>query len=109
MRARPRRRRRTGGRLMGAFADRPPVPLAVTGLVVLLLVTTLAFNAPAIFAGGTTYQAEFAEAAGLQEDDLVTVAGVEVGRVGAVELAGDRVLVTFTVEDAWVGDETAAS
>jgi phospholipid/cholesterol/gamma-HCH transport system substrate-binding protein len=94
---------------MGAFASRPPVPLAVTGLVALLLVTTLAFNAPAILGGGTTYRAEFAEAAGLQDDDLVTVAGVEVGRVDAVELAGDRVLVTFTVEDAWVGDETAAS
>jgi len=94
---------------MGAFASRPPVPLAVTGLVALLLVFVLAFNAPTVFGGGTTYQAEFAEAAGLQEDDLVTVAGVEVGRVDAVELAGDRVLVTFSVDDAWVGDETAAS
>ena len=94
---------------MGAFASRPPVPSAVTGLVALLLVSVLAFNAPTVFGGGTTYQAEFTEAAGLQEDDLVTVAGVEVGRVDAVELAGDRVLVTFSVDDVWVGDETAAS
>lgn len=94
---------------MPAFSNRPPVPIAVTGLLAILLVTVLAFNGPAIFGGGTTYQAEFSEAAGLQEADLVAIAGVEAGRVDSVELAGDRVLVTFTVDKAWVGDRTSAS
>jgi len=94
---------------MASFSNRAPVPVAITGLLVILLVTVLAFNGPAIFGSGTAYQAEFAEAAGLQSGDLVTVAGVQAGRVDAVELAGDRVLVTFTLEDAWIGDRTSAS
>ena len=59
--------------------------------------------------GGTTYEAEFGEAAGLQGGDKVTIAGVETGRVRSVELAGDHVLVTFTVDDAWLGDRTTAA
>jgi phospholipid/cholesterol/gamma-HCH transport system substrate-binding protein len=88
---------------------RNPVSIAIIGLLAIALVTALAFNGPAVFGGGTTYQAEFAEAAGLSDGDMVTVAGVEAGRVDAVELAGDRVLVTFTVDEAWVGDRTSAS
>jgi phospholipid/cholesterol/gamma-HCH transport system substrate-binding protein len=88
---------------------RGPVGTAIVGLLAILLVTVLAFNGPAIFAPGTTYQAEFREAAGLASGDMVTVAGVEAGRVDSVELAADRVLVTFTVPDAWVGDRTSAS
>jgi phospholipid/cholesterol/gamma-HCH transport system substrate-binding protein len=88
---------------------RGPVPTAVTGLLVIILVAVVAFNAPTIFGGGTTYRAEFGEAAGLQSGDMVTIAGVEAGRVTDVELAGDRVLVTFRVADAWVGDRTSAS
>lgn len=88
---------------------RNPVSTAVVGLLVIVLIVVLAFNGPAIFGGGTTYQAEFTEAAGLDSGDMVTVAGVEAGRVDSVELAGDRVLVGFTVSDAWVGDRTSAS
>jgi phospholipid/cholesterol/gamma-HCH transport system substrate-binding protein len=88
---------------------RNPVGTAVVGLLAIALVLVLAFNGPAIFGGGTTYRAEFSEAAGLTSGDMVTVAGVEAGRVDSVELAGDRVLVTFTVTDAWVGNRTSAS
>lgn len=88
---------------------RGPVPIAITGILVIILTLLVAFNAPRLLGGGTTYQAEFGEAAGLKEGDLVTVAGVEAGRVDSVELAGDRVLATFTVDDAWVGDQTFAS
>jgi virulence factor Mce family protein len=88
---------------------RGPVPIAITGLLVILLLVVLAFNGPKLFGGGTSYSAEFGEAAGLTAGDLVTIAGVEAGRVGSVELAGDRVLVTFDVSDAWVGDRTTAS
>jgi phospholipid/cholesterol/gamma-HCH transport system substrate-binding protein len=89
--------------------QRNPVRTAVIGLLVIVLIVVAAFNAPQLFGGGTTYRAEFSEAAGLTSGDLVTIAGVEAGRVGSVELAGDRVLVTFTVSDAWVGDRTSAS
>jgi phospholipid/cholesterol/gamma-HCH transport system substrate-binding protein len=88
---------------------RRPVPLAVGGLALLAVVVLLAFNAPALFSTATTYRADFTEAAGLQAGDLVTIAGVEAGRVGAVALDGDHVRVSFAVEDAWVGDQTSAS
>ena len=85
-----------------------PVALATIGIVVLLVAGLLAFNGPSLF-GGTTYSAEFTEAAGLQPGDKVPVAGVETGRVRSVELDGDHVLVTFQVDDAWLGDRTTAS
>jgi phospholipid/cholesterol/gamma-HCH transport system substrate-binding protein len=87
---------------------RRPVLLAVVGIVVIAAVAVVAFQAPSIF-GGRTYHAEFSEAAGLQSDDRVTVAGVEVGRVTSVRLAGDHVDVAFRVDGAWVGDRTSAS
>ena len=85
-----------------------PVLLAVVGLVLIAVIAVVAFQAPALF-GGQTYKAEFSEAAGLQSGDRVTVAGVEVGRVTSVALDGDHVDVDFRVDDAWVGDRTAAS
>ncbi|MDT7704554.1 MAG: phospholipid/cholesterol/gamma-HCH transport system substrate-binding protein [Pseudonocardiales bacterium] len=88
---------------------RRPVPLAITGIVLILVVTLLAFNFTTLFGGGTTYKAEFSEAAGLQAGDKVTIAGVEAGRVDTVALDGNYVLVSFDVQDAWVGDATSAS
>ncbi|MFC4942694.1 MCE family protein [Pseudonocardia sp. GCM10023141] len=88
---------------------RRPVPLAVIGIVVILVVVLLAMNGPKLFGGGRSYQAEFSEAAGLTSGALVTIAGVEAGRVDSVKLAGNKVLVGFTVSDAWVGDQTSAS
>jgi phospholipid/cholesterol/gamma-HCH transport system substrate-binding protein len=85
------------------------VPLAITGILVIAALTALAFNATTIFSGATTYLADFTEAAGLHAGDMVTIAGVEAGRVGAVKLDGDHVRVAFAVDDAWVGDQTSAS
>ncbi|MDN5933424.1 MAG: MCE family protein, partial [Pseudonocardia sp.] len=86
-----------------------PVPVALIGIAVIIAVLVGAFTLPALLTRGTIHMAEFSEAAGLQSGDLVTIAGVEAGRVETVELAGDRVLVTFDVKDAWVGDRTTAS
>lgn len=86
-----------------------PVPLAITASLAILLVVLLAFNGKALFGGGTTYRANFGDASGLQAGDQVTVAGVEVGRVTGVELKDGQVLVSFKVQDAWVGDRTVAS
>jgi phospholipid/cholesterol/gamma-HCH transport system substrate-binding protein len=73
---------------------RNPVATAIVGLLAVVLVVVLAFNGPAIFSPGTTYRAEFSEAAGLTSGDMVTVAGVEAvadivvaaGRPGRLEL-----------------------
>lgn len=94
---------------MASLGSRKPVPLAITGMVVLAAVVVLAFNATTIFSSATRYTADFTEAAGLQAGDKVTIAGVEAGRVASVKLDGDHVKVAFDVSDAWVGDRTSAS
>jgi phospholipid/cholesterol/gamma-HCH transport system substrate-binding protein len=93
-----------------SFRERRPGPIGVIGTVVLIGLAALVYfwpDLPGI--SGTTYEAEFSEAAGLRQDDEVRVAGIKVGEVTDVELDVDRVLVTFRVEDTWVGDNTTAA
>ncbi|MFI9772403.1 MCE family protein [Streptomyces sp. NPDC052415] len=91
--------------------DRDPIAVALVGLLLLALLTVFAYNADrfSLTGGGTTYTADFTEAAGLDEGDEVRVAGVKVGEVTGVALDGDRVKVTFEVEDAWIGDRSTAA
>jgi phospholipid/cholesterol/gamma-HCH transport system substrate-binding protein len=90
---------------------RNPVTVGVVGLTVLGLLVLAAFNSDdlPIIGGGTTYTAEFSEAAGLAPDNEVRVAGFKVGKVTSVRLAGDHVLVAFRVSDVWMGDQTTAA
>lgn len=98
-------------RSVQSIRERHLVLIAIIGLVVLTLSTVVAYYADRLplLGAGTTYTAEFSEAAGLQEDDPVSIAGIEVGRVGAVTLAGDRVRVSMRIRDAWLGDQTTAA
>jgi phospholipid/cholesterol/gamma-HCH transport system substrate-binding protein len=93
-----------------AFRSRNPVPIGLSGLVVIALFMLAAFFSDdlPIIGGGTSYEAEFSEAAGLENGDEVRIAGVKVGKVKDVSLDGDKVVVTFKVKDAWVGDRTSA-
>ncbi|WP_067487312.1 MCE family protein [Actinomadura hibisca] len=83
------------------FRERNPVPIGLAAFAIIALVLALALNLQNIpwFAGGTKHTALFAEAAGLRADEEVRVAGVKVGKVTDLELAGDRVRVTFRVND----------
>ncbi|WP_020671164.1 MCE family protein [Amycolatopsis nigrescens] len=98
---------------MKSYRERNTLTVGAVGSVVLAAVLTATFfyeDLP-IVGSGTSYQAEFSEAAGLQPDDEVRVAGIKVGEVRAVDLVDDsdpRVLVTFRVKDAWVGNKTSA-
>ena len=59
---------------------------------------------------GTPYTAELSDASGLHEGNMVQIAGVRVGRVGEIELAGDHVVVHFTVDgERHFGEESTAS
>ncbi|NEA40577.1 MCE family protein [Streptomyces sp. SID11385] len=93
--------------------ERDPVAVALVGLAVLALVLYAAFHATSLplVGGGTTYTADFSEAAGLDEGDEVRIAGVKVGEVTFVGLEGDRVKVAFRVrgDDTWIGDRTTAA
>ncbi|CAM3647842.1 MCE family protein [Kibdelosporangium persicum] len=96
---------------MRSFRSRNPITIGVTGLVVIALVLLAAVYSDdlPIIGGGTTYQAQFSEAAGIKPSDEVRIAGVKVGKVTDVDLDGDSVLVSFKVKDAWMGDRTRAA
>ncbi|MER8184629.1 MCE family protein [Kitasatospora sp. NPDC094015] len=91
--------------------DRNPVAVGAVGLLLLALCAVLAYRADdlPLTGRGTTYTAEFTEAAGLRPGNEVRVAGARVGKVTRVALAGDRVAVAFRVEHAWVGDASTAA
>ena len=84
--------------------------IAVAGLTMIVLAVLAAVSVPdlPLIGDGPKYTAEFGEAAGLQPDDAVRIAGVKVGRVSSVVLDGDKVAVSFRVKDAWLGDRTSA-
>jgi len=96
---------------MTSRRERNPIVVGAVGLTVIALVLLAAFFADdlPIIGGGTTYSADFTEAAGLRPNDEVRIAGVKVGKVRKVGLDGDHVTVEFRVDDAWVGDQTTAA
>ncbi|EWM15530.1 ABC transporter substrate-binding protein [Kutzneria sp. 744] len=93
------------------FRERNPLIIGAVGLTVIALLMLAAFFADdlPIIGGGTTYSADFSEAAGLVPGNEVRVAGVKVGKVRSVSLDGDHVRIDFRVDDAWVGDQTTAA
>src|SRR3954470_9713978 len=93
------------------FRDRYPVIIGAISLTVIAVLVFLAFNAQSlpIIGGGTVYKAQFSEAAGLQPDDPVRVAGVKVGKVERLALERGAVTVEFRVKDAFVGDRSEAA
>ncbi|WP_216216289.1 MCE family protein [Amycolatopsis aidingensis] len=97
---------------MKPFRERDLPMLGLATTVVLGLTVLAALNAerlPLIGAGGTTYAAEFAEAAGLTDAAEVRANGVQVGQVRQVELAGDHIRVEFTVAGIRLGDRSTAA
>lgn len=95
---------------MTTFSKRDPLKIGVAGILVLVLAFLLVANYERLpLISGTTYTAQFTEAAGLREDNEVRVAGVKVGTVSDVELEGDHVLVSFRISDTELGDHTTAA
>ena len=96
---------------MKPFRERNPVPIGAIGLAVILGLLLLAFNASRLpfLNGGHTYHADFADAAGLKKGDDVRVAGVKVGTVTGVDLAGAKVRVGLRVDSGiHVGTDSRA-
>lgn len=87
-----------------------PVIGAVGVLVILALAgASFVLDSLPIVGAGPKYEAYFSEAAGLTDGNEVRLAGIKVGVVTDVELEGDKVLVGFRADDAWLGDDTQAS
>ena len=76
---------------MTQFRERNPVPIGIAGIVVVLLLLVVVFDAtrfPFIpGGGGHTVRAYFADAGDLQKSDDVRIAGIKVGEVDGVSLA----------------------
>ena len=70
------------------------IALFVVGVLVAALLLVKAFTP-----GYREYTAQFAQAAALQPGNPVTVAGIEVGTVSGLKLAGDRVEVAMRVKN----------
>lgn len=90
---------------------RNPAVIGAVGLVLLAGIVVLAANADnlPVIGAGTTYTADFTEAAGLKPGDEVRVAGVKVGKVTEVALAASHVKVRFRVGHTWVGDASTVA
>ncbi len=82
------------------FRERNPVMVGAVSLALIMAFILAAFKAEdlPLIGGGDTYYAAFSEAGGLKANDEVRVAGVRVGKVQQVDLAGDHVKVTFKVQ-----------
>ena len=94
------------------FRERNPVTIGAISLVVLVALMVIAFKAGdlPLVGGGDTYHASFAEASNLKPNDEVRIAGVRVGKVTGVTLAGDHVDVAFKVKTpSQFGTSTSAT
>jgi phospholipid/cholesterol/gamma-HCH transport system substrate-binding protein len=94
------------------FRARNPVIIGAVSLAVIAALILAAFRAQdlPLIGGGDTYYAAFTEAGGLKPNDEVRIAGVRVGKVEKVELAGDHVRATFRVDGgAEFGEESHAA
>jgi phospholipid/cholesterol/gamma-HCH transport system substrate-binding protein len=101
---------------MTPFRERNPIPIAIGGIVAIVLLLLGTFNLNKlplpIFGKRTTYQAAFAQSAGIERDNEVRVAGVRVGSVTGVklDLPNKQVLVTFQVDEGIdLGEDTKAA
>jgi phospholipid/cholesterol/gamma-HCH transport system substrate-binding protein len=77
----------------------PLTKLVVFAVVTLALTALLGQTLGFTGLGGTTYRARFTDVTGLLVGDDVRIAGVSVGRVERIALAGDVAEVSFTVDD----------
>jgi phospholipid/cholesterol/gamma-HCH transport system substrate-binding protein len=94
------------------FRERNPVIIGAVSLAVIAAFIMAAFKADSlpIIGGGDTYYADFSEAGGLVANNEVRIAGVRVGKVKKVDLAGDHVRVAFQLDkNAQFGTETGAA
>ncbi|MEU1426912.1 MCE family protein [Nocardia sp. NPDC005746] len=80
----------------------------IAGVVVCVIALAVAGAVYVIPFGQRTYVADFRMSGGARPGDEVRVAGINVGKIRAVDLVGDHVEVAFTVNrDVRVGDRSA--
>ncbi|MGN5238024.1 MCE family protein [Rhodococcus sp. SJ-3] len=88
-----------------------PIVLGIAGMALVAVLMLVALAAPTVvyWLRTDSYTAELANAAGLEPNDPVYVAGVPAGRVESMELSGDRLIVGFRLDRSqMLGDRTSA-
>ena len=84
--------------------------LGTVSLVTIAVVVGAILIVGQLSIGQSGYRGEFAQAAQIGAGDPVKVAGIDVGKVDDVALAGDHVVVTFNVRnDVHLGAQTRAA
>jgi phospholipid/cholesterol/gamma-HCH transport system substrate-binding protein len=93
-----------------SFSERNPVPIAAFGLlaIVLLLGLVVRWQQLPLVSDNVVYHAEFGDASGLVPGEEVRIAGVKVGTVRDLRLAGNKVIVDFTISGTEIGERTEA-
>ena len=98
-----------------SFREKNPIPIAIGGILAIVLMVVGSFNLTKLplpgLGGQKTYKAAFTQAAGIDRENEVRVAGVRVGSVTGVSLdiPNKRVLVTFEVKGVDLPDQTKAA
>ncbi|WP_192810947.1 MCE family protein [Mycolicibacterium phlei] len=96
---------------MRSFSERNVSVIGIAGLVGVLGVCAVALNLQnlPLIDQGKSYIAEFEDAGGLFAGADVEVSGFPAGRVSNIDLEGDRVVITFSVDkDIHIGDRSEA-
>ena len=86
-----------------------PIRTGIFGIVIVacLVLVSFGYTGLPFWPQGKNYQAFFTDAGGITPGNDVNVSGITVGKVSAVELAGDTAKVTFTVDrKVRVGDQS---
>ncbi|MBD0862506.1 MCE family protein [Gordonia sp. zg691] len=94
----------------GRLEDKSRFTLGVSAILILALVVLGIVGIGRLGVGDNTVDAEFAQAAQISGGDQVTAAGVPIGTVRDVRLAGDRVVVSMKIDgDVDLGADTKAA
>ncbi|MBH0776309.1 MCE family protein [Nocardia bovistercoris] len=97
-------------RRAGAPTEPDPLRIGIVAVAVLLSVLLVTVGINSLHLGKATYQAQFAQAAGIAPGDAVTYVGVPVGTVTNTRLTGDHVTVTMKIDrDLPLGADTHAA
>ena len=83
------------------FRERSPVLIGIISILVITVGMILSFSIDKLpfIKQAYTIEADFTNAAGLSAENQVRVAGIKVGTVDNIELLGDRVHVTMSIDN----------
>lgn len=94
----------------GRLEDKSRFKLGLAAIALVSLVVLAVVGIGKLGVGDKTYRAQFAQAAQISDGDQVTAAGVPIGTVTGVKLAGDHVVVSMKIDgDVELGSETRAA